>query len=228
MRHELKFLISPVQYHLLRGRLRPFLKLDEHTTEQGSYFIRSIYFDSDRLDAFEDKNAGILEREKYRIRYYNGDAETCSLECKIKKGTRIEKKAYPLRKAQAEALLAGEVCFDDLGDAGIYRDLALKMRNEGFRARVTVDYLREAYVYPLSNLRITFDKEIAAGRVENVFGKERNLPNILQDGYMVLEVKYDEIIPEHISDIIASVRPVRVAASKYSMCMMARLEGKTI
>jgi len=228
MRHELKFLISPIQYHLLRGRLRRVLKLDEHAGEAGNYFIRSIYFDSLNLDAFEEKNAGVAEREKFRIRYYNGDIKTCSLECKIKKGTRIEKIGCRLSNEQAEALLEGRVNFDDFGDANLCERLSLKMRNEGFKACVVVDYLREAYVHPLSNLRITFDKEIGAGKVGRALYKGRIGSNVLQNGYMILEVKYDEIIPTHISEILESVRPTRVAASKYSMCMTKKLEGTVL
>ena len=228
MRHEMKFEISYVEYMILRGRLKAFLQLDKHTVSPEGYFIRSIYFDSYNLNALEEKNSGIMKREKYRIRYYNGNMDKCMLECKIKQGTRIQKESCPITKQQAEDLIAGNVQCEKLLTDDLYRRLCLKIKNEGYKAKVVVDYIREAYVYPLSNLRITFDKELASGCVENFRESKRNIPNIYSDKKMILEVKYDEIIPQHISQILSSVRMVRCAASKYTMCIMNNMERTNI
>lgn len=231
MRHELKYIISPVQYHLLRSRLRPFLQLDKNAGEYGDYFIRSIYFDSWQYRAFNEKNMGIDSRKKYRLRFYNGDVSRCSLECKQKKGTRIEKQSALLSKEEVNAFLAGAsqiVLNDDEDRSPLLNELAMLMKNEGFCPQVVVDYLREAYVYPLSNVRITFDKQIAAGTITDCLTKPRSLSNILPEENMVLEVKYDEYLPEHISQIIASIRPMQTAASKYVLCMNEKLEGRIL
>lgn len=231
MRHELKYIITPVQYHMLRTRLRPFLRQDENAGEDGDYFIRSIYFDSWQYRAYNEKNMGIDSRKKYRLRFYNGNATHCSLECKKKKGTRIEKVSVLLSKEEVDAFLTGDTRVFLNGDrqaSDLKTELALLMKSEGFRAQVVVDYLREAYVYPVSNVRITFDKQIAAGTTDDCLTKPRCLTHILPGENMVLEVKYDEYLPEHISCILASVRPVQTAASKYVMCMNEKLEGRIL
>lgn len=231
MRHELKFIITPVQYHLLRSRIRPFLRQDENAGEDGDYFIRSIYFDSWQYRGFHEKNMGIDSRKKYRLRFYNGDATYCSLECKQKKGTRIKKQSIRLSKEEVDLMLTGESqkILEENGQiSNLLTELALLMKGEGFRPQVVVDYLREAYVYPISNVRITFDKQLAAGTITDCMTKQRCMPHILPDGNMILEVKYDEYLPEHISQILASIRPVQTAASKYVMCMNEKLEGRIL
>lgn len=228
MRHELKYVISPVQYHLLKTRLVPFLQVDQYAGADGNYFVRSIYFDTDDYKAFQEKETGIDSRRKYRLRFYNGNAEECNLECKIKKGTRVDKTLTPIYTWAAEDLLTGNVVMGEQVPNGPYGELMLLEMNEHFRPVVTVDYLREAYVYPASNVRITFDKEISAGRVEGCLERKRGLANVLPPGHMVLEVKYDEYLPEHISRLIASVRPVQTAASKYVMCMKEKMEGRIL
>lgn len=224
MRYELKYIINPVQYQLLRDRLKWVMKPDPHAGEEGEYFIRSIYFDSEGMDALLDKQNGIHHRKKYRIRFYNQNADQCSLECKEKIGTRIQKTSLPLTCEEAEKLLFGA---NHAAERLLQRqhDMEVLMRNQGMKPVVTVDYLREAYVLPLSDLRITFDKQIAGGPVEECLIRERYLPNILGEN-MVLEVKYNMFLPEHISSMIASVRPTQTAMSKYTMCMEKLLEWR--
>ena len=69
-RHELKYLISYADKAELAVRLAPVLHLDPHATN-GGYFIRSLYFDDYWNTAYEEKDAGVLLRKKYRIRIYN-------------------------------------------------------------------------------------------------------------------------------------------------------------
>ena len=69
-RHELKYLISYADKAELTVRLAPVLHLDPHA-QQGGYFIRSLYFDDYWNTAYEEKDAGVLLRKKYRIRIYN-------------------------------------------------------------------------------------------------------------------------------------------------------------
>lgn len=228
MRHELKYVISPVQYFLLRARLAPLLQLDEHAGPNGEYFIRSIYFDSPQYRAMQEKNIGVDSRKKYRIRFYNGNAEQCNLECKIKKGTRIDKTLSRLTPTKVQEVLEGNVNLGNEMPEGPLGELALLEKNEYFQPMVVVDYLREAYVHPASNVRITFDKEISAGRVEGCLERQRGFANVLPPGHMVLEVKYDEYLPEHISSLIASIRPVQTAASKYVMCTNEKMEGRIL
>lgn len=45
-RHEIKFLLSKMEYNELRLLLDAVMNKDEHMIEHGEYYIRSLYFDS--------------------------------------------------------------------------------------------------------------------------------------------------------------------------------------
>ena len=56
LRHELKYLISDMQYRVLKSVLTPVLHLDKNAVKNGgSYHIRSLYFDTAFDDAYYDK-----------------------------------------------------------------------------------------------------------------------------------------------------------------------------
>ena len=109
-RHELKYLISYADKAELVVRLAPVLHLDPHA-QQGGYFIRSLYFDDYWNTAYEEKDAGVLLRKKYRIRIYNCSDRSIKLERKKKFGSYIYKEAAPLTHAEFDAILAGDYDF---------------------------------------------------------------------------------------------------------------------
>lgn len=80
-RHELKFLINEGEHAALACRMAPVFKLDKHA-QAGGYTIRSLYFDDYCNSAYEEKDAGILMRKKYRVRIYNGSDKVIKLERK--------------------------------------------------------------------------------------------------------------------------------------------------
>lgn len=226
MRYELKYMLTPIQYEILRGRLKWVMEPDEHVGDTGEYFIRSVYFDSPDRVAFQEKISGVNKRKKYRIRFYNGDSTRCNLECKDKNGTRITKYSQALDAEWTRKLLRGECDVGTIAQSiaeknDLLGELLVLIADRGFAPAVTVDYVREPYVLPLSDLRITFDKEIAWGGVEESMTHERFLSCVYGDN-IVLEVKYNEYLPQHISSILASVAPVQTAASKYAACVEAK------
>lgn len=225
MRHELKYILTPIQYELLRSRLKWVLQPDTNASENGDYFIRSIYFDSPDKRALREKLSGINNREKYRIRFYNGDAAMCRLECKEKTGSRIQKISCRLTMEQTKELLGESAMEAKADEEELLAKMRLLIQSEGFAPAVTVDYVREAYTLPLSDLRITFDKELAWGPVQNCLNAKRYLPNIMGE-QIILEVKYNDYLPEHIRAILSSVGPVQTAASKYVACVESQFAAR--
>ena len=45
-RHELKYEIGDLQYRTLRSRVRAVMRADPHAGAEGTYRIRSVYFDN--------------------------------------------------------------------------------------------------------------------------------------------------------------------------------------
>ena len=104
-RQEWKIEINTADLMALRSRLRVLMEPDEHTVN-GRYLIRSLYFDTPEDRALREKIDGVNRREKFRIRYYNGDTGFLSLEKKSKLNGLCNKQTVQITIEQAQALAA--------------------------------------------------------------------------------------------------------------------------
>ncbi len=218
MRHEEKYYISRAGYFQLKARLDAGLEKDAHTTHpDGSYAIRSLYFDDYHQSGLLDKVDGVERREKFRVRFYDGNDALIRLESKQKWGQMTRKLSAPLTRAQADALLAGDVWWMYESEYPLLRDFYIKYRTRRLRPAVIVDYYREAYVF--GDVRLTFDHGIRSGR----FGLQPfddALPTVpvMPSDRLVLEVKYDEALPFAVRQLLKTVPLSRCAISKYALC----------
>lgn len=218
-RHELKHAINYSDYLTIRARLGQVMQRDAFAAADGEYRIRSLYFDNYRDKALAEKVIGVTKREKFRIRYYNGDDSFLRLEKKAKRRELSVKSAAPLTKEETQRLLLfGGEGVEPAGRT-VLSELLAKMKTEQLRPKTVVDYRREAYVLPAGNVRVTFDKEIRTGLFDTSFLEEK-LPLIpaTPPGVMILEVKYDEFLPEIVRDIIQVGERRCAAISKYLLC----------
>ena len=78
-RHEYKHQINLADIYGLRTRLSAIARYDPHATEDGTYFIKSLYFDNYMNKALREKIDGVNKREKFRIRYYRCAFSTWSI-----------------------------------------------------------------------------------------------------------------------------------------------------
>lgn len=160
-RHELKYLISWADKAELTTRMSPVLKLDPHATN-GGYFIRSLYFDDYWNTAYEEKDAGVLLRKKYRIRIYNCSDRSIKLERKKKFGSYIYKEAAPLTHAEFDAILAGDYDFLLHSPHRLCQEFYTECVCNVLRPRVIVDYDREPWIMDAGTVRVTFDQDVRA------------------------------------------------------------------
>ena len=120
-RHEWKIEISPGDLLVIRQRLRAVTKPDPHATD-GRYEIRSLYFDNLRDKALREKLDGVNRREKFRIRYYNGDASLIHLEKKSKVNGLSSKESVELTAAEAQAVVDGDLDWMAAADRPLVRE----------------------------------------------------------------------------------------------------------
>lgn len=87
---------------------------------------------------------------------------------------------------------------------------------------VIVEYERTAFTYPIGNVRITFDRNISAIADPLGFFSAQNarIP-VLPTHEHVLEVKYDELLPDHIAQLLELDTLTQTACSKYFLCRQA-------
>ena len=116
-RHEWKHQISFADLLTIRQRLRAVATPDPHAVD-GTYRIRSLYFDNAENKALREKIDGVNMREKFRIRYYNGDASLIHLEKKSKKNGLGTKFSADLSAEEAQRIVDGDIPGNDAaGDA---------------------------------------------------------------------------------------------------------------
>ena len=97
-RHELKYFINPAEVQALRMRLFPVMRNGQPLQRRKPYAIRSLYFDDIYDTAWYEKDSGVMNRDKYRIRIYRYSDAEIFLERKRKMGDLIQKSSvqhYP-------------------------------------------------------------------------------------------------------------------------------------
>ena len=217
-RNELKYLCSETDLQIIQSRITPLCAHDSHTSADGTYHIRSVYFDDPQNRCFYENENGVDPREKFRIRIYNGFDSRITLECKQKARTMTHKDSCRLTKEQYLAIVNGtaEICSHNA--PLLNRFLALCAETK-MAPKVIVAYDRTPFVYGPGNVRITFDRNIGSTTdIDRFFDPQIPLRPILPTGKHILEVKYDEFLPNFLyaSMSLGSLR--QTAFSKYYLC----------
>ena len=219
-RHELKFLISRTHADLLRLRLPHMMERDPHAGESGVYTIRSLYFDDLHHSAYEEKMAGLRERTKYRIRYYNYDDSIIKLEKKEKLGDLTKKTAQTITREDARVLQSARpvICPDTHG--GLAEELQMACLRQGLRPKVLVDYDRTPFICRAGNTRITLDENLRTKPYNHrLHASEEAMIPVLDPDQTILEVKFDDFLPGYLVDALRDIPKDRMAISKFALCM---------
>ena len=218
-RHELKFEITYFDYLNMRNRLKAVMQSDPHTVN-GKYLIRSIYFDNYRDKALLEKINGYARREKFRIRYYNDDFSFISLEKKMKINDLCLKASAPISEEECRKLLDGDREWMLENASELVKEFYTKLNTQLLRPQVLVSYTREPYIFKVGNVRVTFDMDIRSTLFKKEFlQKEVSDINVGEKtGDMILEVKFDDYLPDVIADIIQLGSCEHIAFSKYGAC----------
>ena len=217
-RHELKYYINQAEIAALRMRLFPVMELDPHC-RKGPYAIRSLYFDDAYDSAYYDKIGGVMNRDKYRIRIYNNSDEVIFLERKRKMGDLIQKSSVRITRRLAERLIAGDPRGLQNAQNELLHDMFVQMRTKLLRPKVIVDYMREAWVHPVEDVRITLDMQLRTGlRSVDIFNPDILTVTPHDRDVEILEVKYNRAMPAHISGLLYGLNADRSAISKYVIC----------
>lgn len=216
-RHEWKHELTYAQMLAIKSRLSCVAKVDPHTID-GKYMIRSLYFDNIDDKALKEKIDGVNRREKFRIRYYNGDTSLIHLEKKSKLNGLGTKFSASMNKKETEKIVEGDIEWMSDNDNTLIKELYCKMRYQGLKPSTIVDYTREPFVYPPGNVRVTFDYDIRSGLKSTDFLNTECVTVPAGDAPIILEVKWDAYLPTIIKDMVQESN-VRVGAfSKYAQC----------
>lgn len=215
-RHEWKHEINLADRLALRARLGAVCRADGHAAG-GSYRVRSLYFDTPEDKALREKIDGVNRREKFRIRYYNGDASLIRLEKKSRRNGLGTKAMAELSAAEAQDLVDGRLDWMLGSGRPLVQELYHKMRVQGLRPRTIVDYTREPFVYAPGNVRVTLDYDIRTG-VGCAGFLNPGCVTIPAGDASILEVKWDAFLPDIIRAAVQLEGRRAAAFSKYAAC----------
>lgn len=217
-RHEWKHEVSRQDLLILRQRLRAVMKPDPHAVD-GKYTVRSLYFDNWRDKALREKIDGVNCREKFRIRYYDGNPETVlHLEKKSKRNGLSTKYSANLTVPEVQMLLDGR--YDWMMGSGqeLVREFGHKIRTQGLAPRTIVEYTREPFVFAPGNVRVTIDYDLRTATGCRGFLDPDCVTIPAGDPPVILEVKWDDFLPAIICDTVQLTGRHASAFSKYAQC----------
>ena len=99
------------------------------------------------------------------------------------------------------------------------KELFTEMRLKKLIPKIIVVYERRPYIYGAGNVRITFDRSIASSNdISHFLDDEMVMRPILQTGESLLEVKWDEVMPEFIYRNLELNELQWTSFSKYYYC----------
>ncbi len=214
-RHEIKVLLSYHQYIELRARVAGIMTPDPHMPGPEGYRIQSVYLDDIHETAYHEKDSGVWHRNKFRIRSYNGDSSYLVLENKEKINDYIAKSSAVISEDTYRNILCGD--FSGLTDYShpLCKKVLALHDTKGLRPVVMIDYMREAFVHPLSMVRVTFDREISAGvNTPDMFDGKLVTRPLYNNGEVVLEIKYGKYFPMYLKQLLQN-NGTRMAISKF-------------
>lgn len=218
-RHEYKYRMDSLQAAVLETRASMLMQADAHAGNEGIYLIKSLYFDDYRDSCYWENEDGYDIRSKFRIRYYNNNTDYIRLEKKIKKNGMTRKESCPITEEMCRELMRGHIPEIRADMPQMMQALLNEMRMRSLVPKVIVCYERKPYVCSMGNVRVTFDRNLSSSNdISHFLDREAVMRPIMQRGESLLEVKWDEMIPEYIKSHLSLEELQWTSFSKYYLC----------
>ena len=161
---------------------------------------------------------GVNCREKFRIRYYNGDTSFIHLEKKSKINGLCSKESAPLTAEEAQRIADADIAWMTDSPYALIQELYAKVNAQGIRAKTIVDYTRIPFIYGPGNVRVTLDYDIRTGMHLTDFLDWNCVTVAAGDASIILEVKWDAYLPDIIRQAVQLESRRATAFSKYAQC----------
>ncbi len=194
------------------------MNIDSNADDTGSYWIRSLYFDTIDSKDYYEKIIGHNIRKKIRLRIYNLSTDNVKLEIKNKANNFINKETVIISCEDAKKLINGNcntlLDYDEIAANKVFAF----MHRDLYRPTVIIDYQREAYLYPFQNIRVTLDKNLCTSfNVYNLFRDDICTIPVFNNDVFVLEIKYDHMIPACLQKLLSTFTIEKSHISKYCL-----------
>jgi hypothetical protein len=221
-RYEFKYTISGEVADTVLSTLETRMERDSHSSSEGSYFVRSLYFDTSTFAYHRQKEDGLHSRYKFRIRSYSPDpVDPVFLELKGKQDCLVYKHRHvmPFRGfPEAMAGGMGRLCsfvMESPGCNGVGRHFVADCFRNRLSPSVLVDYCRTAFENRANpDFRATIDRNVTAWKAGRD-GSPTGPPEDLSPGFDVLEIKFRYHLPGWFHRLAQGLELTRVSFSKF-------------
>lgn len=185
------------------------------------YLVNSLYFDTNGYDCFWDKESGVSNRKKMRLRFYGDMVDNTSevfLEMKRKNNALVKKDRLKIGLQDCSEHGLDRALKDrhmkDGSNPFLAELLMFKLKNS-LKPKIFINYRRKALIGKKDDrFRVTFDYDIKTKLSNSLLNNNNNLKSVYPNG-VVLELKYNNVLPYWFHDIIERHQLDRVAYSKY-------------
>ncbi len=228
-RHEFKYLSPEYILSYLEKRAGSVLLHDKHIGSQGFYSIRSIYFDDFYNTCYHENEDGTDPREKFRIRIYNCSKDRISLELKQREKSKCHKISTPISLKDCQTIMDGKIPQVQNDSPYLLKKLVMQMQSRALKPVVIVAYERVPLIWKAGNVRVTFDRNIrSSAEIKDFFNPNLSCRPILEAGTNMIEVKFDEFLPDFINEVLQTGRLSQTSFSKYYLCRKYNLAAESL
>lgn len=217
LRREEKYPLGLGDAHCFQNLFSSILMPDSFS-KNGSYLVRSLYFDTPDDKDFIQKITEQNVRRKIRMRIYNPKDTKVKMELKQKENIFQKKRSLTISKEEALQIIDGQYSvllnYEDAFAAELYS----LMSTEVYKPKSIVEYQRYALMAKENNIRLTFDSKIRATESSfDLFSDNLSLNPVFPYDKVIFEVKYDKFMLGYISDIISGINERNISSSKYCL-----------
>ena len=225
LRREEKYPLSVIDMSNYKAQFSAILMPDKFSAN-GSYMVRSLYFDTPDDKDFFDKLKEQNLRRKIRLRIYSPYDTKAKLELKQKENIFQKKRSLTISREDAVEIINSNYSVLLKYDDDFAREIYSIMCMYAYKPKSIVEYQRYALMAKENNIRLTFDSEIRATESSfDLFSENLPLNPVFPKDKVVFEVKYDKFLLGYISDIVSTINVKNITSSKYCL---SRTTGYTI
>lgn len=224
-RFEFKYHLSTDVAMAIRHFLSHKMVRDPYLEHSNSpyYWVTSLYFDSPTYYSFREKIDGAKARKKFRIRAYSNifsSVDQYFLEIKRKYDMTVVKDrlAFPvcdLQRVMDQPLQLEQQRFSEK-ELQVWQEFLCARQLYRLKPQVQIRYKREPFIGKRdSKIRITFDYDLESLLFKHQqFGELEYIP-VLDTKTVIMEVKFNNLLPGWFRDILYEYQLSREPYSKY-------------
>ena len=211
-RYEIKFVLDESSYS---DALQWLYVCTNAVNRYPDRYINTIYLDNLDLESVRDNLAGVSDRVKTRIRWYDSNSDS-KLEKKIRKGRLVKKEITPLDLGDDFSSDLSPLELRNRINDALYNETELN--DDYYISTLGVRYLRK-YFEDQVGLRVTFDEKI---QFSDLYDDNNPFPlsnRLIDYNQKIMEIKFDPSNKDYVSNLIKKLNMTPKRHSKYLVGM---------